>query len=482
MNKEDINKRLQALLADLPDGVAIERYDIHRHTIELFITWNEPGRFERVCPKCGSTWCVKKDGGATQTIRHLRTGTMTILITFHKPRFMCKSCGRTFYMKPNLTTSNMSISDAVKLEIIVELTSTTKCVKQIAKDTGTSAAIVYNVMKHLKPMKPSYLPVTLGIDEFHGKTGTYNRDTGKFDVEKYHCVVTDADGGFVMDILYKATHKYLHEYFMEYPLDIRKKVRYYCTDMRSGFSRIARECFPNAIVCIDKFHVVKLITKGVDTVRIDAWRRLAQVAEKAAEKAAIAKTSGDEDHAARMELEVKIAKDNATLMKSAQKVLITSPYKTGAYWNKNPAKRDERLKNIFHLEPDLKIAREALLEFYRLVRTENHAIRRTELNDWIQTYSSCNVPPIRSAVETINKHRKGIENAWRYGKSNGPTEGLNKKIKDVRRMAYGAHKFENFRTRAILACGSTTVNRDTFTIFREKNSSAPGREDDHNNE
>ena len=48
MNKEDINKRLQALLADLPDGVAIERYDIHQHTIELFITWNEPGRFEKI--------------------------------------------------------------------------------------------------------------------------------------------------------------------------------------------------------------------------------------------------------------------------------------------------------------------------------------------------------------------------------------------------------------------------------------------------
>ena len=49
------------------------------------------------------------------------------------------------------------------------------------------------------------------------------------------------------------------------------------------------------------------------------------------------------------------------------------------------------------------------------------------------------MPPVRQAAFSIDRHRRGIENSWRYGKSNGPTEGLNKKIKDVKRLGFGAH-------------------------------------------
>ena len=44
-----------------------------------------------------------------------------------------------------------------------------------------------------------------------------------------------------------------------------------------------------------------------------------------------------------------------------------------------------------------------------------------------------------------------IENAFKYGITNGPTEGFNNKIKVMKRTAYGINNFERFRTR-ILHC------------------------------
>lgn len=102
--------------------------------------------------------------------------------------------------------------------------------------------------------------------------------------------------------------------------------------------------------------------------------------------------------------------------------------------------------------------------------------RHAELTKWISRYEDCDLPPIRQAVSSISTRRKGIENAWRYGKSNGPTEGLNKKIKDVRRMGFGAHDFENFRRRVLLACGPTTIETVRYTVFGEKASEAPRKE------
>lgn len=123
---------------------------------------------------------------------------------------------------------------------------------------------------------------------------------------------------------------------------------------------------------------------------------------------------------------------------------------------------------IFDLVPDLETAYVALQEFYDVENESLFNFRRAELSDWIRRYIHCEIPQLRRAVETIRKYRNGIENAWHYHKSNSPTEGLNKRIKDIKRLAFGAHSFENFRKRALLACGYVHFTNEPFTVFGEK--------------
>ena len=43
-------------------------------------------------------------------------------------------------------------------------------------------------------------------------------------------------------------------------------------------------------------------------------------------------------------------------------------------------------------------------------------------------------------------------------------------------MGFGAHDFENFRRRALLACGPTTIKNNRYTIFGEKESNPSDKE------
>ena len=245
--------------------------------------------------------------------------------------------------------------------------------------------------------------------------------------------------------------------------------------MRGGFSKAARACFPNARICIDPFHVVKLLNEAVDAVRCNAWRTLMEEARQLESHAAKAKDDGDIETASQKALEAKKVRDDAKLVKSSKKILLTDPYNYDAYWNRNEEKRNQRLKDLYAIAPQLEDARQALVEYHDVTVAATYKCFKQGHTKWIDKYSECGLPPIRQAAFSIRKHHTGIENSWRYDKSNGATEGLNKKIKDIRRMAFGAHNFENFRRRALLACGPTTIDTVRYTIPDEK-ATEPGRE------
>ena len=118
-------------------------------------------------------------------------------------------------------------------------------------------------------------------------------------------------------------------------------------------------------------------------------------------------------------------KDDAKLIKNSQRILITSPFNESAYWNRNADLRKERLDQIFSIAPDLKVAYDALNEFYVVASIPAFNGQRNQLSEWLTTHLSCDIPEIRQAAKSIEFHRKGIENSWRFKKSNGPTESLN---------------------------------------------------------
>ena len=459
---------LESILASLPADCTIDHYKKHEHTLELFVSWPEPKGTARICPYCNSDDCAVKDSGTMQTIRHINNGFYGTMITYHKPRLVCRTCGRSFYVKPEWAFPHLSCSSAVVLQIFDELTGTAKSITAIARDTFTTPAIVTTFLERVSYDRPKKLPVSLGIDEFKGNSGFYDPQKKCYHTEKYHCVLSDVDAGHVIDILYKATYPELRDYFMQYSPEERKRVRYFCTDMRSGFSKVARNFFPHAKICIDMFHVVKLLTDAVGDIRLDAWHNLTKDCKNALAAYKDAKQSSA-PNLSKLKAAYGLLKENCSLLKNSHRALITSPYHASTYWGRHPEKHEERLEKLFALDPRLKPAHTALMDFYDVMEEVRLEYHRSHLDKWLETYLSCDCPPIRQAAYSINKRRKGIENSWKYKKSNGVTESLNQKSKNIIRASFGMRSFEHLRKRILLASGATTVEtKNPYTIFGEK--------------
>ena len=56
-----------------------------------------------------------------------------------------------------------------------------------------------------------------------------------------------------------------------------------------------------------------------------------------------------------------------------------------------------------------------------------------------------------TAIKTLRKYKRQIKNTMYYnGLSNGPLEGINNKIKVIKRISYGYRSFSNFRGKIFL--------------------------------
>ena len=430
-------------LAGLPQDVTIDRYEEHNKTIELFISYRPE---ERTCPYCKSHDCVIHSSGHTETVRHLGAGRNQFLLTFHVPRLRCKSCGMTFHQRPYFVQPGFKLSQAAYLAVCMGL-GTNNSIRQIAYDTGTTESIVYHVMMSAKFNTRGYLPETLCIDEFKGSSGEWDPEIKKWDINRFHCNIVDGDYGCVVDILPQIDKDYLTEYFKGFSLYARQGVRFFCCDMHGGFITLAKTCFPKAVICTDNFHTVRLLTDNIDDIRRYLQRE---------SKALASETKNPQKK--------KMYEDQYLLLKKSQKLLIMSEIK-----HPLDARRKEKLESLFALSHELEEAYTAYQEFLGILHYKQYVLQRADLTEWITKYSSSPSPGTKRCANTIRHNRTYIQNAWKYGKSNASCEGLNNRIKVLKRNEYGAHSFECFRQRILFHCGATQFVREAYTITSQKN-------------
>jgi len=210
--------------------------------------------------------------------------------------------------------------------------------------------------------------------------------------------------------------------------------------MHNGFVSVAKELFPHARICIDMFHVIRLINDTLYVIR----RRL------------------QHDVLERQD------REKCTLLKNASHSLLTSEVKQERLGNPNNVKRLEKLHVVFDLFPELAEAYNALQEFHVLNTKTPPILQKASLTDWIQQYSDSKIPELEKLARTIRHWRGYIHNTWQFHRSNSTCEGLNNKIKVLKRVSFGLHCFDSFRKRVLLTCGYIRLANEPFTIFREK--------------
>ncbi len=373
------------------------------------------------------------------------------MVNVRRLRYSCDGCGTSFTYRYPWMHGNLPLTMVLYTRICTEL-SGTGSVKSVALATHTTSGIVRGVLESIEFARPETLPKVMCFDEFKGDSGEWKPEDGRFTSNKYHCNIVDWKARKVVDILPTRVEADLRRYFRDYPASARENVEFLCCDMHEGFSNLCGSVFPNAVVCVDHFHVVKRLLRVLDEVRIRYQNELKE------------QLALDPDNEF-------LEKKRKSLQRSA-KLLRTWEANIPKYWRKNTPAARRRLRSLFSAYPDLQEVYDSVQEFHVLSTQEITALRSADLSDWIDRSLNSEIPELRAAAETIDKWKKPLLNSFETGFSNGPVEGINNRIKVLKRNAHGFRNFENFRKRILLCCGCGRLSQTEHSIVSERRNTA----------
>ena len=80
-------------------------------------------------------------------------------------------------------------------------------------------------------------------------------------------VVSNISEGNLIEMINSHRCEEIIEVLMKQPIEVRKQVEEVSVDMWGGFPKVIKKVFPNALVIIDRFHVMKVINKDLNKLR-----------------------------------------------------------------------------------------------------------------------------------------------------------------------------------------------------------------------
>jgi transposase len=187
--------------------------------------------------------------------------------------------------------------------------------------------------------------------------------------------------------------------------------------MSGEYQRAIRANLPDAEICFDPFHVVRLAARATDQVRRDEWNR------------------HDRSHtpAGRW-----VKGTRWSLLKAPENQTVGQ---LATLWEVQQANRE--LYRAFLLREELRL-------LYHLPDPE---LAPAHLDAWLAWASRSRLKPFVRLARTLREHRDGILAAIELGLSNGRLEGLNSKIRLISHRAFGFHSAAPLIALVHLCCG-----------------------------
>jgi len=188
-------------------------------------------------------------------------------------------------------------------------------------------------------------------------------------------------------------------------------------DMASWISGPLAERLPDAVRCVDPFHVVALATDALDEIRREVWNEARRAGQTAVAR------------------DLKGAR--FALWKNPENLTRRQRGKLSAVQQTN-----QRLYRAYLLK-------EQLREIYRVPLEHAGAL----LDAWLAWARRSRLEPFVRLARTITEQRPGIAAAIEHGLSNARVEAINTNIRLITRRAFGFHSPNALIALAMLTLG-----------------------------
>ncbi len=377
------------------------KVDFHKCSKSLIELWIKCPVKEHICPVCNSSTSRIHDY-YTRSFNHIKVGQKTTRIYYKQRRYVCLHCGKRFAEKNTFIQKFYRHSNDVVNTVFDQLTQI-RSLSQIGYDNNMSAQNVSRLMNKFMPIfhNTTSLPEAIGIDEFKGNAGG----------NKFQVYITNLKTGKVIDIISARSEDALYNFFRK--ISNPKDVKFVAMDLSLFFKSIIADIFPNAKIIADTFHFTRLMHWALDNVRKDVQKGL--------------------------------PKDMRIYFKHSRYVLHKRII------DLNPDQYHQ-LTNMLDYNENLRWAYSIVQNLFEIIDEKNPGKKVTLFKEFMTYASNCDLPEFNKHIQTYFKWHKYIINSFYTNYSNGITEGLNTKIKTLKRVSFGFRNFQNFRLRILMAC------------------------------
>jgi len=247
----------------------------------------------------------------------------------------------------------------------------------------------------------------IGIDEISYRKG-----------QRYLLCVVDHDTGRLVWAGKNRTQETLGRFFDDLGADRAAQLTHVSADGAQWIHDVVAERAPNAVVCLDAFHVVAWATEALDQVRRAMVNRL--------------RTAGDHDQ--------------ATALKHTRWALLKNPPNLTGNQRATLAGIAKANGGLYRAY----LLKEQLRAIFQVVELTD---ARALLGGWIAWARRCRLEPFVKLAKTIKNYHKLILNAVEHGLSNARSEATNTHLRLLTRRAYGYHSPEALIAMADLTRG-----------------------------
>lgn len=346
------------------------------------------------------------------TLKDIKAEGKIVVIDLEIRRYKCPDCGYVFPDEFTFYKQKAHITNRLKDEFVRRRLSG-ETFSYIARDYGVDDKTVAKAFSdysdaHLDEELITYTPSILGIDEAHID-------------DHYRLVLTDVGNKKLIDIRKNNKQSTVTEYLRTLDQKVCKTVT---MDFAKGYAYAVKKVLPDALIVIDKFHVIQEVNRCVDNVRKDlqnAYRREGY--------------------------DIRIFKHSKNLFMANLEDLDDKGISALDRW--------------FSAFPELYEAymvKETLRDIYCC---KDYKTASEMLNDWIGHIP--NYERFNAMKSTFIDRREHILNYFRCGATNAFTESTNNKIKNIEKLGRG-YKFDVLRKICILS-----INKDIPESFCLKN-------------
>jgi transposase len=361
---------------------------------------------ESHCHHCG-TKSNRLHQNHRYVVKDLSWGEQPVFLEINRRQFKCKKCGKPFSEKLDFVNNRRTYTKRLANSTIKSVLSSD--IHSVAKEglvtTEEIERMLSDASKKLSS-KPSNLK-KLGIDEIALRKGQGN----------YCAVLIDLETSKLITIVKGRTQAEIEPVLNSWGSEVLEGIEEVSIDLWKGYKTLVQKLMPNAQVVADRFHVMVQVNKELDTQRkrekrqiIDSTKK-SKSAKKAAEYQQVLEGINDSKY---------------SLLKNEENLM-------------------EVKKVCFNLA-----------EMHKLKEKFRQIFENKKAN-WLRGLLRIGIWQKRAkqyfpdSVKTITNWIDEIIAYFDNRTTSGIVEGINNKLKLIKRSAYGFRNFENYKNRCLLS-------------------------------